>query len=174
MKLNLGCGTKKIEGYVNCDSSKSVNPDKIVDLEKSLPFKDNSIDEIIANHVLEHITNFIPLMHEMYRICKKGALLKFRVPFYSYPSYYNDPTHVRFFTPFTFNYFINKELSHEVKSNGDMFKIVKRKINFSIGPLKIINKIINPILNFNQRLYCRFFSWIFPAAEIEFELIVIK
>lgn len=35
MKLNLGCGRDKIKGYVNCDISKSVNPDKVVDLEKN-------------------------------------------------------------------------------------------------------------------------------------------
>jgi len=30
-----------------------------------LPFKDNSVDEILAYHVLEHIHNFIPLMHDL-------------------------------------------------------------------------------------------------------------
>ncbi len=174
MKLNLGCGRKKISGYINCDISKEVNPDKIVDLEKKLPFKDNSVDEIVANHVFGQIQNFIPLMHEIYRICKNEAVLKFKVPFYSYPSYYSDPLHVRFFTPFTFDFFLNKELSHQVKAKKNMFKIKKRKINFSIGPLRKINFLVNPLLNLSQRTYCRFFSWVFPAAEIEFELIVIK
>ena len=58
MKLNLGCGKKKISGYINCDRSKEVNPDKIVNLEKKLPFKDNSIDEVIGNHILEHVFHF--------------------------------------------------------------------------------------------------------------------
>jgi len=174
MKLNLGCGRKKIKGYLNCDISKEVNPDKIVDLERKLPFKNSSVDEIVANHVLTHVQNFVPLIHEFYRICKNGAKLKFKVPFYSYPSYYSDPTHVRFFTPFTFNIFLNKEFAHEVKAKRKMFKITKRRINFSIGPLRRINFIINPILNLSQRTYCRFFSWIFPAAEIEFELIITK
>ena len=174
MKLNIGCGRKKIAGYINCDISKEVNPDKVVDLEKKLPFKDNSVREIVADHVLGQIQNFIPLMHEIHRICRKNAILKFKVPFYSYPSYYSDPAHVRFSSPFTFDYFSSKELSHEVKSKGNMFKIRKRKLNFSIGPLKKINFLINPLLNLNQKAYCRFFSWIFPAAEIKFELIVIK
>ena len=78
MKLHLGCGHDKIPEYINCDISPQVKPDKIVDLEKKLPFKDNSIDEIIANHVIEHISNFIELMHEIHRICKNGAILKIK------------------------------------------------------------------------------------------------
>ena len=39
MKLNLGCGMKKMEGYVNCDKIKEVNPDKVVDLKKNFRSK---------------------------------------------------------------------------------------------------------------------------------------
>ena len=75
MKLHLGCGNEKLEGYVNCDFSKEVKPDKIINLEKKLPFKDNSVDEIIINHTLEHINNFIQLMEEFYRICKNKSII---------------------------------------------------------------------------------------------------
>ncbi len=117
MKINFGCGNDKRKGYVNVDSSKSIKPDKIWDLEKiPLPFKDNSIDEILAYHVLEHIHNFIPLMHEIHRICKNKAIIKIKTPFYFSWGQFNDPTHVRFFTPFTFSHFEGKNnYSHEVK-----------------------------------------------------------
>jgi len=174
LKLHLGCGHQKFKGYINCDISKEVKPDKIVDLEKPLPFEDNSVDEIIAYHVLEHINNFIPLMKEIHRICKKEALIIIKTPFYSAWGQFNDPTHVRFFTPFTFDYFKKGTYSHEVGANKDMFNVEKVKINFGIGKSSILNFLINPIINLNHRIYCRFFAWIIPAAEIEYILKVIK
>ncbi|MBT3397454.1 methyltransferase domain-containing protein [archaeon] len=151
-----------------------MNPDKVVDLEKKLPFKDNSVDEILANHVLEHISNFVPLMHEFWRVCKKGAVIKIRTPFYSAWGQFNDPTHVRFFTPFTFNYFRKGNYSHEVGCKTDMFNIRKVKINFAIGRAKGLNWVMNPLINLHHAFYCRFFSWILPASEMEYELVVLK
>lgn len=177
MKLHLGCGNDRRSGYINLDSSREVNPDKVWNLEKTpLSFKDDSVDEILANHILEHIINFIPLMNDIHRICRKNAIIKIRTPFYSAWGQYNDPTHVRFFTPFTFNYFEGKNnYSHEVKNNNEInFKVEKAKIHFGIGKSKILNKIMDPLINLNQKFYCRFLAFIIPAAEIEFELRVIK
>lgn len=175
MKLHLGCGNDYKEGYVNVDSSKEVKSDKVWDLEKTpLPFKDNSVKEIIANHVLEHINNFVPLMHEFHRICRKSSRIKIKTPFYSAWGQYNDPTHVRFFSPFTFNYFKKGNYSHEVNCKTDMFHINKVKINFGIGRSGKLNWLLNPLINFNHAFYCRAFAWILPASEIEFELKVIK
>lgn len=118
MKLNLGCGNKKMKGYLNCDKSPLVNPDKIVDMEKKLPFRKNSIDEVFMGSSIEHVTNFIPLMHELHRICKKDSIIKIVTSFYSAWGQYNDPTHVRFFSPFTFDYFKKNNYSHEVGVGG--------------------------------------------------------
>jgi len=174
VKLNLGCGNKKLKGYINCDISQRVNPDKIINLEKELPLKDNSVDEIIAEHVLEHVNNFISLMHEIWRICKKDSIIKIKVPFYSSWGQFNDPTHVRFFTPFTFDYFKSGDYSHEVGTDKQMFRVKIVKLNFGVGNSKILNVFINPLLNINHKFYCRFLAWIIPAAEIYFELIVVK
>lgn len=175
MKLNLGCGRSKKLGYVNVDFSKDVKPDKVWNLEKTpLPFKENSVDEILAYHVLEHVHNFIPLMHEFRRICKKGARIRIKTPFYSTWGQFNDPTHVRFFSPFTFNYFKKGTYSHQVDVKEDVFDVKKVKINFGIGRAKILNWLFNPLINLNHEFYCRFFAWILPASEIEYELEVLK
>lgn len=174
MRLHLGCGNDKKKGFINCDKSKQVNPDKVVDLEKKLPFKNDSISIIVANHVLEHIHNFASLMHEMYRICKRGAIISIKTPFYSSWGQYNDPTHVRSFSPFTFDYFKKGNYGHEVNAKKDMFKVEEVKINFGIGASSKLNWLFNPLINFNHRIYCRFFAWIFPSSEIEYKLRVLK
>lgn len=169
MKLHLGCGNNHKKGYINCDISKEVNPDKIVDLEGKLPFKDNSVEEIIVEHVLEHIQNFIGLMEELYRISKKNAKIKIRVPYFAYPGAFQDPTHVRFFTLKTFDYFSEKsEFKFYSKS---IFKIDEKRLKFFVTrPSTIIDNIINSIAPF----YERFLSRLLPAEELSVVLRVIK
>jgi len=105
MKLNLGCGTKKIEGYVNVDCIKEVKPDIVCDLEKPMPFKDESADEILCDNVLEHIEDAVSFIKEIHRIAKKDARIIIRVPYYRAKTAYSDITHKHFFTENTFRYF---------------------------------------------------------------------
>jgi len=55
MKLNLGYCDIKIEGYVNVDIDESIKPDLVDDITKLTKIDDNSVDEIRAHNVLEHI-----------------------------------------------------------------------------------------------------------------------
>ena len=100
MKLNLGCGFKKREGWVNTDVESECNPDIQIDLEKfPWPFDDNSCDEILLEHVLEHVGADIDthkmIMQELYRIAKPGAKISIIVPHPRSDSFLADPTHVR-------------------------------------------------------------------------------
>ncbi len=45
-----------------------------------LPFKDNSFDVVLCNHVLEHIANDKKAMQELYRVLKPGGFGIFQVP----------------------------------------------------------------------------------------------
>ena len=173
--LELGCGNSKTKGAIGLDSSKLPGVDVVWDLEKTpLPFKDGEFDEVRAYHLLEHIHNFLLLMKEINRITRKGGKVHIKVPFYSAWGQFNDPTHVRFFTPFTFEYFNKGTYSHQTHSNKNMFKIEEVRINFGVGDSSKLNFLFNPLINFNHKVYCRFFSWIFPAAEIQYILRVIK
>lgn len=168
MKLHLGCGNKKIKDYINCDVSKQVKPDKIVDLEKKLPFENNSVDEIIIEHVLEHVNNFLGLMEEIYRISKKEGLIKIKVPYFAHPGAFQDPPHVRFFTLKTFDYFSYRfELNYYSKAR---FKIREKKLNFFTKREKL-SKFFEFFINISPNFYERFISRIFPAEELYIELV---
>jgi len=79
MQLHLGCGPKKLDGYVNVDAVG--NPDLVCDLSVfPWPFQDNSADEIFSEHFLEHVLDYDKTILEMYRILKPNGILRFRVP----------------------------------------------------------------------------------------------
>jgi hypothetical protein len=170
MKLQFGCGNDKRKGYLNCDISKSVNPDKIVDITKKMPFKDNSVEEIIMNHVLEHTQKPLEVMKEIYRICKNKAPIKIRVPYFSSESAFSMMDHYSFFTWTTFD-FLNKNHSGHWMGTGN-FEIVYRKLNWRtiFKPFEIIFN-LHPLIT---RIYQELFCWILPARELEIILKVIK
>ena len=83
MKLNLGCGLDKKQGYINIDIRKEVNPDLIWNLENiPYPFESNSIEEIIAKDVLEHFPfrKVENILKEWFRILKPQGKLYIQTP----------------------------------------------------------------------------------------------
>ena len=55
MKINIGCGNIILDGYINIDIRKNCRADMIANVEM-LPFEKESIDEIQAIDILEHIS----------------------------------------------------------------------------------------------------------------------
>lgn len=96
MKLNLGCGNKKAEGWVNVDKVQTEASDQLVDLfEFPWPWEDESIDQIQAIHFFEHVPAKLrgKFMDEVYRILKPECLFSIIVPAYNSSRYYQDFTH---------------------------------------------------------------------------------
>lgn len=55
MKLHIGCGNKYLPGFTHIDIEKHEHVDYIMSADDLSKFEDNSIDEIYACHILEHI-----------------------------------------------------------------------------------------------------------------------
>jgi len=105
-RLNLGCGNVRLRGYLGVDKNKLPSVDVVHDLDKlPYPFKNNSVDEIIMDNVLEHLRNIVGVMEEIHRICKPGAVIKIYVPYAKSDGAFKDPTHKNFFLEKTFQYF---------------------------------------------------------------------
>ena len=78
MKLNLGCGNKKIEGFIGVDIK---DADVVADI-RHLPYDDNSVDEIMAIHVCEHFYRheIISVLEEWKRVLKPDGIMVLELP----------------------------------------------------------------------------------------------
>jgi len=102
IKLNLGCGNNHKNGYINVD--KYGEPDIKHDLEVfPWPWEDSSVDEIVLNHVLEHLgqdtETYLDIIKEIYRVCNNQVIVHITVPHPRHDDFMTDPTHVRKITP---------------------------------------------------------------------------
>ena len=104
MKLNLGSGSKVIDGFVNVDKYPTSTTDLVFDLETTpWPWEASSIDEICMIHSLEHMgrdtDSYLGIIKELYRVCKDNAKIVIHVPHPRHDNFLGDPTHVRGITP---------------------------------------------------------------------------
>jgi predicted SAM-dependent methyltransferase len=81
IKLNLGCGSDIRPGYLNVDKFPA-NGDVVQADFPVLPFADNSADEAILSHVLEHFgyADGETLCREMLRVLKPTGYAYIEVP----------------------------------------------------------------------------------------------
>jgi SAM-dependent methyltransferase len=92
--LNIGAGGRTISDYVTCldfnrgaEETTSVNgivKNSILSNADNLPFKDDSIDYIIALHILEHCAEPVSVLREWLRVLKPGGKLGVVIPDWRY------------------------------------------------------------------------------------------
>lgn len=82
VKLHLGCFHKKIHGYTNVDIREDVFPDVVDDICTLKKFKNESVDEIYACHVLEHTSrdDSKKVLKRWFDVLKPGGVLRISVP----------------------------------------------------------------------------------------------
>lgn len=68
MIWDIGCGTNKKQGYLGIDKVKLQGVDVICDIERGLPFKDNTIDGIRVIPVSEHVRDLIFVLEKFWRV----------------------------------------------------------------------------------------------------------
>lgn len=80
LKLNLGSGDQRFEGFINIDLY-----DDSADIKADicqLPYADNSVDEILCLQTIEHIAynRTEEMFKEMYRVLKPGGKAHIECP----------------------------------------------------------------------------------------------
>lgn len=175
IRLDLGCGNRKREGWLGVDSNPAVKPDVLHSLEQfPYPFPDSHADEIVMDNCLEHLQEQLKVLEELHRVAKPGALITLHVPYFRAHWAYNDPTHVRFFSVETFYHF---DPAHPYRAiypySKAEFTVEAVVFNERItrGPIRGLVKII---ANLWPVRYEDWISHIVPLDELTFRLRVLK
>ncbi len=81
MRLNIGCGKKRIPGYAGVDISPSAAADIVAPADE-IPLPDGSITEIMAVHLLEHFYQWQApkALAEWARLLRPGGILVLELP----------------------------------------------------------------------------------------------
>lgn len=163
-RLNFGCGNDIKEGWINVDAQKGIGIDRSFDFERfPYPFEDNVFDYVYIDNVLEHIKNPHLALQEIWRICKKKAIIQIIVPYYNSYWAYSDPTHVNYFNEDCMRQTILNRV-YEDKHNEEIFEILE----FKSVPQRFITWIPMPILNILKRFIGNI------IVELRVKAIVIK
>ena len=104
--LNLGSGSDYRVGFTNVElrararHASTTPPDLVHDLTVfPWPFATSSADEVVMQHVLEHLPDFASTVQELYRITAADGRVEITVPWPRHSLFLGDYTHVTAVTP---------------------------------------------------------------------------
>lgn len=82
LRLDVGCGGKKRDGFVGLDAFAFEGVDHVVDLEKErLPFGEGEVEEVYSSHFFEHLAHPKNALNELVRVATPGAPFQIWTPF---------------------------------------------------------------------------------------------
>jgi len=81
-RLQLGCGTRLLDGWLNSDFSPRSTDAIRIDATKPLPFDDSTFAYVYSEHMIEHIDHLAgrQLLAEIRRVMRPGARLRVSTP----------------------------------------------------------------------------------------------
>jgi SAM-dependent methyltransferase len=101
--LDLGCGDRYLCPTVEARGACYLSFDyDLLDFERDIfPLADESIDVAVSLAVLEHLHDPSIFLGEILRVLRPGGLIYLSTPNFQYDwkNFYNDPTHVKPYTP---------------------------------------------------------------------------
>lgn len=116
MRIEIGGGTIPKQGYQNLDPAHGKGVWKRMAQGDPWPVGDNTVDDVRASHVMEHVAagaDRIQVMNEAHRVLKPGRLFEIIVPLIMVRNEmvqgwwaWSDPTHIsQWVYPESFLYF---------------------------------------------------------------------
>jgi predicted SAM-dependent methyltransferase len=175
MKIDIGCGALKKEGFIGIDILELPEVDIVHDLNVfPYPIRENEVTEIWMDQVLEHLNDPLKVIEELYRICQNEASITICVPYFR--SFYAtiDPTHKNFFGISWFRYFDpDHYFCKRYQYSKARFKITRIEFDreFKKG---LIHRGLVHFANRHPNLYESKISHLFPLNSLTFHLKVLK
>jgi SAM-dependent methyltransferase len=109
VKLNLGCGRTRREGWVNVDCTEIPGvTDVVCDLDGTGlldAFELDSVEQSVGEHVIEHLARPLDFMAALWQVTKPDGIVSFETPYGSSDDAWEDPTHVRPYFMQSWGYF---------------------------------------------------------------------
>lgn len=95
LKIDIGCGKNKKEGFWGVDKIKFDPVDEVLDIKDRWPFEDSSVDEAHCSHTLEHLLPLerIHFANELWRVLKPDAQCVIITPHWASQRAYGDMAH---------------------------------------------------------------------------------
>jgi SAM-dependent methyltransferase len=178
--LDLGSGGPGRAGFYGVDLLELPGVSIQANLNEPLSLlPDNSVSGLKSSHCLEHVNEFVGLMKELHRVVCPGGLIEITVPHFSNPHGYSDPTHVRFFGLYTFNYFMptSKQQPRRVPNYFPEIRFNIEQIYIDLMPRSFLDRVRHPGLfrslnsSFaNQDKWEQKLCWKLPGNEITYWL----
>ena len=113
LKVDLGCGDAKPDGFFGIDIKPGPSVDKVANLEWGIPLASNSAAVIRASHVLEHLMDKEHVMREIHRVLRPGGELVFEVPSTKGEGAFAHPGHRSFWNKSAFLFWVQDELRED-------------------------------------------------------------
>jgi len=176
LKLDIGCGNSKREGFVGLDVLKLPGVDIVHDLNVfPYPVASGTIEEVWMDQVLEHLAEPLKAMEEIHRICRPAAKVTVGVPYFRSRYAVIDPTHRNFFGVDWFAYF---DPNHPFCK-----RYAYTSARFSVNRLIFDREFVRRrwwrqlLINFAERNPARYeekLSHLLPLHSMTFELTAVK
>lgn len=96
MKLDIGCGKSKKEGFHGVDQYPMEGVDTVLRVGVDpWPWENDSVEEVHCSHFVEHLTanERVQFFNELCRVMKPGAKALIITPHWASNRAYGDPTH---------------------------------------------------------------------------------
>ncbi len=169
--IDIGVGRPPVEkGWITVDYLEMSKPHIIHNLDIfPYPFEDNSVDEIKANYIIEHLHYRMEALTEILRICKVGAKIEILLPHWSHMLAWSSVQHTRGFSIESFDMYKEQFTNCDGEKYFDVEKKEYYAYMMSMPKLGQFNQwLANKYPKLTELILCKFM----PIQAVRFHLVV--